>query len=253
MGLYGTFAKGEFDSYYSTLVMVLLNIVLDDVASPQLCPGTNLPILPARGSEVKNLKAASMLVPLLTSASVGLNSVALRVGFASVRLHAPNVAVLEVLGVVSALVEKLLAIVFCASLDVSLLAQLFSPQEGDHGESFAGKSAPRDSGAQAEEISGPSSDSSPPTVVQHSAEVLCAVLSEVVLLLQIVATATANRDHSVPVLLAAVLQHASTCVASQLHAVSRCQNCDLELACLQCLNDGYVCPLLFFAVSSFYR
>jgi hypothetical protein len=174
---------------------------------------------------------------LLGSASVCLNSVALRVCFASVRLHAPNVAVLEVLGVVSALVEKLLVIVYCASLDVSLLAHLFASQDRDRDHASFEKSAPRDSTAQ-EDISGPSSDSSPMTLVQHSAEVLCTVLSEVVLLLQIVATATANRDHSMPVFLATVLLHASTCGGSQLHAVSRCQNCDLELACLQCLNDG---------------
>lgn len=258
MGQYGTFARGEFDSYYSTLVMVLLNIVLDDLVAHQLCPGTNLPVLPGKGCEIRNLKAISLLVALLASSAVGLNTVALRVCFALIRLHAPNVAVLEVLGVVAALVEKLLAIVYVGSLECGMLTAAFGHRSGGNptnyhayerndfpasGGGHMGVSSSSDSPSKTEEdLSGPSSDSngphSPPQV--YSAEVLATVTGEIVLLLQIVAVSTGNRDSSVPALLALVLHHSSSAHSCSAQGDVRCQNCEMEVACLQCLNDGYV-------------
>jgi hypothetical protein len=239
MGLYGTFVKGEFDSYYSTLVMVLLNIVLDDLGVQQLCPGTNLPMLPPKGCEIRNFKAVSLLVALLGQPTVGLNTVALRVCFALMRVHAPNVAALEVLGVVSTLVEKLLAIVYVGSLDCALLTAAFAHQAGKNRPDLGDGAA--DSSPKTEDYSGPTTDSSgdlrPPTM--YPVEVLGALAHEVVLLLQIVAVSTANRDSSVLALLALVSQHAaqSRCCSGAQGGDVRCQNCETEMACLQCLND----------------
>lgn len=237
MGLYGTFVKGEFDSYYSTLVMVLLNIILDDLSTHQLCPGTNLPVLPAKGSEIRNFKSVALVVALLAQPTVGLNTVALRVCFALMRLHAPNVAALEVLGVVSALVEKLLAIVYTGSLDSSLLTATFASSHTPERPDYTADLSP----TKTEDYSGPTTDSSAedqPAPV-YSAEVLGTMTSEVVLLLQIVAVSTANRDDSVLALLALVLQHSAASHCRLPHTADvRCQNCETEVACLQCLNDG---------------
>lgn len=244
MGQYGTFAKGEFDMYYSTLVMVLLNIVLDDLAAQQLCAGTNLPFLPPRGGEVKNFRAVSLLLSLLQSPTVGLNTVALRVCYALLRMHAPNVAIFEVLGVASALVEKLMAIVYVGSLDTSSLTGSFEAAVGAR--STADRAASTPTGGSSlmdsptDDNSGPSTDSSSPSAsAVYSVEVLGTVAAEVLQLLQIVAVATANRDNSVAAVLALLLQHSSSCFCCNWHLDAKCQNCEMEMACLQCLNDGY--------------
>lgn len=259
MGLYSTFAKGEFDAYYSQLVMVLLNIILDDTAVQQLSSGNNLPFLPPRGGEIKNFKAVSILVSLLASARVGLNTVVLRVSYALMRLHAPNVAVLEVLSVVSSLVEKLMAISYGGTLDVAALSKaslsahntdprildsLSGEMTGEGRPSQGNLDGTSDSQSDCgEEEGGP-----PKPCPQYPPDVLCTVASEVVVLLQIVSVCTANRDNSVAAFLAMLLQTSPVAAGGDGGGVSspresggldsRCQNCEMELACLQCLNEG---------------
>ena len=181
---------------------------------------------------------------------IGLNTVAMRICFASTRLHAPNVAALEVFGVVSALVEKLLAIVFAGSLKLATLHQLFTAGLVHLTESDSAPGSPHrhptiHSATQKteDEASDRSSDlSEQRETPSHSPEVMGTVASELILLLQIVSVATANRDNSIAALLALVLQHSTLCFSacsSTSHGPEgRCQNCEMEVACLQCLNDG---------------
>lgn len=142
MGLYYSFAKAEFDNYYSYLVGVLINLLIDDIIN---CGTTQsafsvsnnsnssnnnnasaLPVLPPKGSEIRNLAASSLLMQLTNSGSVSLHVVALRVCFALLKVHANNAIALESVGVMSAFMESLLTAVLTKSLDKTLLVHLFS-------------------------------------------------------------------------------------------------------------------------------
>lgn len=254
VGLYGSFAKGEFDSYYSHLVMIVMNFILDDAAVQQINTSNQLPFLPSRGSEIKNVKAMALLIAMLSSSSSGLTTVAVRICFALMKLHAPNVVVLEVGGVVSVIVEVLLAIVFVGRLDIASTATKFVHNDATAAADVELGTA---SDADATEVNAyksgaptgsPSTDSAltkDSRRGEFSLEIMYALASDIILLLQIVAVATANRDNAVVNLLALVVQQASAHTSrghrrSHYHA-QRCQNCEMESACLQCLNDGYDC------------
>jgi len=258
-GLYNHTTKGEFDVYYSSVVMVLLNILVDDVIATQI--SSNLPFLPPRGAEIGNFKALQLLTNLLHSGSSGLLTVGLRIIYALIKVHAPNVLVLESAGVIGALVEILCTILYTKIIDTSALTVLFTTVNTNHGEFSA-----RESVSDYNEIIGKAEDLSP-LFASHksinnladanqtttpsencSHQLLHSLIGDIVTIFQIVSVATSNRDSSVLCLLTLLSQQCSTYYRMlNLHSSgcstvnsAKCQNCEMETACLQCLNDGYV-------------
>jgi hypothetical protein len=330
VGLFGPSTKGEFDQYYAQLSVILLNIALDDMTSlsvfgPAGSMGSNaassgtstaagisgsgaagsspgaagVPVL-VRGAEIKNFAVIKFLAELMNTKYAGLNVTVLRVVFALLKAHTPNVVTLEIGGVVSAIVSTLLAIVFTRTIDASVLRSLLSSPDPDPDPRDRDRDANRDSYTDYGRTSsvggaggvgggndncddswhaGSISSSTTPLAApssqrvksQTSSEMLCfqlsgeysvpflgAMLSDILVVLQIVAVSTATRDNSVLALLALVLQHATApardCNVTRYRTISggsiggvmndisilRCHNCELETACLQCLNERWV-------------
>ena len=245
--------------YYSTVVMVLLNILLDDVITTQI--SSNLPFLPPRGAEIGNFQALQLLINLLHSGSSGLLTVGMRIIYALIKTHSPNVLVLESAGVIGALVEILCTILYTKTIDTIALTSLFTTVNVNHGEFSA-----RESVSDYNEIIGKAEDLSPlfashksinnltdtnltTGATEHcSHQLLHTLVGDIVTILQIVSVTTSNRDSSIVCLLTLLSQQCSTYYwMLNLHSsgcstvnCAKCQNCEMETACLQCLNDGYV-------------
>lgn len=219
-------SSGDFDTYYSTLVMVVLNIILDE---PLCTPVQNIvqkPVLPRRGLSVGNMSALAVLVNLLHSGQISLVMVAIKICFALLRSSSSNAIALETVGVISALMEVLTSIVFGCSLDIhSVLIRdrVESPNNGRSQET------------------GLSFDETKSQINKN----LLTVAADIIVVLQMVSVATSMRDASIVSFLSMLLAMASLpqCDMAQAernsHAsICRCQNCESEAATLECLQDG---------------
>jgi len=238
-GAYYAFPQGEFDSYYSTVMMVMLNLLLDDAALTvfKIHPVSHLPFFPARCSEVKNLQAASVLTRLVGCPFVGLNVVAVRICFGLVRAHSPNAIALELTGVISAVMEQFLCIALTGTLDQTSL----TINGGAHSED-GWREEVEPARRKADSMAGSSSGQQH----QYSPLIVAQVFSDILVTLQMVAVATGLRDQSVICLLSVVLfylvshdKELADCEDDESTAAfGRCHNCETEASTLQCLHDG---------------
>jgi hypothetical protein len=235
LGAYYAFPQGEFDSYYSTVMMVLMNLLLDDAALTvfKIHPVSHLPYFPVRCSEMKNLQAASLLTRLVGCPFVGLNVVVVRMCFGLIRAHSPNVIALELTGVISALIEQFVCIAFSGNLNQSSSPNrdaLVHLEEEEEEPVHIQDSAMHSPGQQQ----------------QYSPIIVAQLFSDMLVTLQMVAVATGLRDQSMIALFSVILVHLVShykelvdCEDDEsIASFGRCHNCETEASTLQCLHDG---------------
>jgi len=236
LGAYYAFPQGEFDSYYSTVMMVLMNLLLDDAALTvfKIHPVSHLPYFPVRCSEMKNLQAASLLTRLVGCPFVGLNVVVVRMCFGLIRAHSPNVIALELTGVISALIEQFVCIALSGNLNQSSSPNRDAPvylEEGEEEPAHLQDSVVHSPGQQQQ---------------QYSPIIVAQLFSDMLVTLQMVAVATGLRDQSMITLFSVILVHLVShdkelvdCEDDEsIAAFGRCHNCETEASTLQCLHDG---------------
>ena len=259
LGAYYAFPQGEFDSYYSTVMMVLMNLLLDDAALTvfKIHPVSHLPYFPARCSEMKNLQATYLLTRLVGCPFVGLNVVVVRICFGLIRAHPPNVIALELTGVVSALIGQFICIALSGTLDQSSSTTLDGAAHLEEKEEEEKESAA--SRQESAVLSDPmGSSSGQQQQYQYSPIIISQLFSDMLVTLQMVAVATGLRDQSMISLFGIVMMHLVShdkeeeeeeeggggglvdCEDDEesIAAFGRCHNCETEASTLQCLHDG---------------
>jgi hypothetical protein len=226
-------SAGDFDGYYSSVLMVVLNLALDEGSCSPLARISYKPMLPRSGLLVGNPGALSLVVSLLQSAQYSFVSLAVKLVYAILQSSPRNAVILEASGVVSALIEVLVVIIFSCGIDRTCLhcERAESPTVYSCRTAETMESAPTTS-----------YDMSSHSINQD----LLAIAADIVLVLQTVAVATSLRDSSMLAVLTAIATAASQPVSdvsdgnTTQQAVMRCHNCEVEAACLECLHDGCI-------------
>jgi hypothetical protein len=223
----------EFDKYYSQVVSMILSIIFDtdlrssskSSASSALPTGGNggstsrlsdnssntnfapfLPLIPDLGAEIRNIHAVKLVKLLLKSGFPSLVIVACRVVFAIMRSNPNCVVILKVYGVVDALMECLRCICLLGSLTddqpltaVQLASTTTKPKSH---KSFTGAASPN-SGISLKE--------------------LACVAQDILLVLEMVAVATAYSDNAVLAQIVALCMNTSLAGAGELRATSKAE------------------------------
>eukprot|EP01034_Spumella_vulgaris_P023689 gene23689-29934_t len=232
-------SAGDFDSYYSSLLMVVLNVVFDEGSCSPLGHVSHKPMLPKQGLVAANLDALSLVVGMLFSGQYSFVAVAIKLVYALLQSSPRNVVALERTGVCAALMKVLMAIVFSCGQDPACLQS----ERGESPAVFTSRTAET-----TESVPTNGNDA----VGSHSINKnLLQIALDIVLVLQMVGVATSLRDSSVLAVLTALATAASQTVTdaaennSGVLSTVKCHNCELEAASLECLHDGCICDKFF--------
>lgn len=112
-----SFAGNEFDDYYSHLMGILLQLLLDEVSMEKIVSAMNCSSSSIRTMKIKNLQIMKLIKVMLCSRHITLFTVAMKVVYFLIRINPSNSVTIHAVGVNEILLLRLYGLIHFGRID----------------------------------------------------------------------------------------------------------------------------------------
>jgi hypothetical protein len=225
IGKYYSLVGESFDEYYSSLVVLLSKLLMDE-AFVEVHGGVNSF---SRNYQVRSFHVLSLVKSLIECKYSPLVVVACRVCTIAIRLNPLNSVVMETRDLIGSLVCCAVKLQFCGRLDIEEAPRVSSREGGFSHEEHTTGSTQRHRSANPLDSN------------------FLELLDELLLVLQLFAVSYSRHSSSILAVFSVLLLSiwSPTSLDNVLQKNLRCLNCESEYACFECISERYGLSLLF--------